>query len=322
MALSTREAQIKRIRDEYTEARGRAHAESENRKYKLYAEIPELRDIDAKLAATAGLVMRAVIGEKKGADAIAAIRAQNGALREKRRRLLEANGYPGDYTDVKYACEECKDTGFVGIDMCLCFKRKLAVAMLESSGLGQLYRTQTFDSFSLDYYSGKAREDMERTVNKLKDFARSFTTRSDTSWLLCGGTGLGKTHLSTAVAVEVIERGYEVCYESMQTVVDDFADCQFRGEGRESVRKYYDCDLLVLDDVGTELVNQFTVSCLYNIINHRVNNRRPIIISTNLSGEEIRRKYDDRVTSRLFGYFNILRFDGVDVRRQKLGGKK
>ncbi len=322
MASSTREAQIKRIRDEYTEARGRAHAESENRKYKLYSEIPELREIDAKLSATAGLVMRAVIGEKKGADAIAAIRAENGALREKRRALLMANGYPGDYTDVKYECSECKDTGFVGIDMCLCFKRKLAVAMLESSGLGRLYETQSFNTFSLDYYSGKARESMERTVNLLKNFACNFTKSSDTSWLLYGGTGLGKTHLSTAVALEVISRGYEVCYESMQTVVDAFADCQFRGEGRDSVKKYYDCDLLILDDVGTELVNQFTVSCLYNIINHRVNNRRPMIISTNLTGEEIRQKYDDRVTSRLFGYFSIMRFEGVDVRRQKLGGKK
>lgn len=322
MASSTREGLIKRIRDEYTTERGIARAESESKKYALYGEIPELREIDLRLASAAGLIMRAAISGGEVEDKITAIKHENESLREKRRALLRENGYPEDHTDIKYKCGKCKDTGFVGIEMCHCFKTKLSRAMLEASGLGRLYEEQNFNTFNFDYYTGRDRETVENNVAELKKFATEFSADTTESWLLVGGTGLGKTHLSTAVAAEVINRGFEVCYEPMQTVVDNFADCQFRGEGRDTVRKYNDCDLLILDDLGTELVNQFTVSCLYNIINYRINNRKPVIISTNLTSEEIRGKYEDRITSRLFGYFRIAVFAGRDVRRQKLGGKR
>ena len=322
MASSTREGLVKRIRDEYTEERGVARSESERKKYMLYAEIPQLREVDAQLAATAGLIMRAAVGGGDVEDKISAIRHENESLREKRRAILRENGYPEDYTDVKYICEKCKDTGFVGIEMCSCFKTKLSKAMLDASGLGRLCEEQNFDTFSLDYYTGADRAYLEKMVADLKKYAAEFSHETADSWIFVGNTGLGKTHLSTAIAAEVIKRGYEVCYEPMQTVVDNFADCQFRGEGRDSVRKYNDCDLLIIDDLGTELVNQFTVSCLYNILNYRINNKKPVIISTNLSGEEIRNKYDDRITSRIFGYFHAIKFEGKDIRRQKLGGKK
>lgn len=322
MASTTREGLVKRIRDEYTTERGAARAESERKKYELYAEIPELREIDADLAMTAGLIMRAAAAGGDVEEKVAAIKSENKSLRERRKAVLRENGYPENYTDVKYVCEKCKDTGFVGIEMCSCFKIRLSQAMLESSGLGRLYREQNFDTFSLDYYTGAERAQIEHKVAELKKYATTFSSETEDSWIFVGGTGLGKTHLSTAVAAEVIKRGYDVCYEPMQTVVDNFADCQFRGEGRDSVRKYNDCDLLILDDLGAEMVNQFTVSCLYNILNYRINNRKPVIISTNLTGEELRNKYDDRITSRIFGYFHAIRFEGKDIRRQKLGGKK
>ena len=135
--------------------------------------------------------------------------------------------------------------------------------------------------------------------------------------MLVGGTGLGKTHLSTSVAKTVIERGYDVLYVCAIDMFADFEQKQF-GNGEDNTRRYFDCDLLIIDDLGTELTNQFTVSCLYNVINSRINSAKSTFINTNLSKKEIETKYAERITSRLFGEYYPLVFTGVDVRKQKM----
>ena len=318
MASASREKIIRELREEYMNRRGEAFEDSQRRKLALYDSISEMREIDALLAMTATNIMSAVSSGEDIEAKILKLRDDNKELRSKRADLLVRSGYPADYTDIKYECEKCSDTGYIGIEMCPCMKTKLAYAMLEESGLGALSKSQSFENFDLSYYSAAEIDRMKSNFDQLKDYAETFSADTTKSWLLYGNTGLGKTHLSTAVAKKVIDRGYEVCYQPMQAMVDDFADCQFRGEGRDSLQKYYEADLLIIDDLGVELVNQFTVSSLYNIINYRMNNGKPMIISTNLTQEEIREKYMDRVTSRLFGMFHVLLFKGTDIRRQKL----
>ncbi|MBQ2766264.1 MAG: ATP-binding protein, partial [Clostridia bacterium] len=151
----------------------------------------------------------------------------------------------------------------------------------------------------------------------------SFDGVNGENVFFCGTTGLGKTHLSTAIAKTLIERGFDVVYDTAQNILSDFEYERFGrsyGDDSESrTDKYFDCDLLIIDDLGTEMTNQFTVSCLYNIINTRINHSKSMLISTNLTQNEIRERYSDRITSRLFGDFMVMRFVGKDIRLQKLG---
>ena len=238
---------------------------------------------------------------------------------EERGALLKSAGYPEDYTDVHYDCERCGDTGYIDGKMCDCMKRELVMAGYQSSGLGRLIATQSFENFSLEYYKtgGANYKNMELYFTSLRSFAQGFTADTYKNFLLVGGTGLGKTHLSTSVAKAVIERGFDVLYVSAIDMFADFEQKQF-GNGEDNTRRYFDCDLLIIDDLGTELTNQFTVSCLYNVINSRINSARSTFINTNLSKKEIETKYAERITSRLFGEYYPLVFTGVDIRKQKI----
>ncbi len=315
-----RENYIK-IKEAFERKRAKHRAEAEERLHALHASYPELRQIDAALADVGRRVFDEIRRGPKDIDArIQTIRRENRELQEIRARYLVDHGYPADYTDVKYDCPVCEDTGTVGTRMCTCMKKAMAYAGYESSGIGALIHTQSFETFSLDYYKNdpKALECAENALKICRDFAAHFSR--DTNLLLRGDTGLGKTHLSTSVARSLIDQGYDVIYETAQNVFGDFEMVRFgRISGADDpTAKYFDCDLLILDDLGTELSNQFTVSVLYNLINTRLNHRRPTILSTNLNWTELRQRYADRITSRLFGEFTPLELKGRDIRSQKL----
>lgn len=309
-----------RIKAEYLEKYQKARRSADLRAEEVYIKIPRVREIDSALSRTALEIMSAVSNGKESAEAaLARVRARNAALMEERGRLLASAGYPEDYTEVRYDCERCGDSGYVDGKMCDCMKRELVMAGYESSGLGRLIKTQSFDNFSLDYYKGGGAnyENMKLYYSSLQAFANGFSEDTYKNFLLVGGTGLGKTHLSTAVAKTVIEKGYDVLYVSAIDMFADFEQKQF-GNGEDNTRRYFECDLLIIDDLGTELTNQFTVSCLYNVINSRINTARSTFINTNLSKKEIETKYAERITSRLFGEYYPLVFTGTDVRRQKV----
>ena len=158
----------------------------------------------------------------------------------------------------------------------------------------------------------------------MKSYAEDFTANSGRNLALFGETGLGKTHLSSALACRIIERGFDVVYSTAVGMVTDFENKRFGYGGADhvDVDKYLNCELLVIDDLGSELINQFTVSCLYNVINTRINKQLSTVISTNLSRNDFRQKYWDRITSRIFGEYNIMLFTGTDVRAQKLKNPK
>ncbi len=293
----------------------------------IHGKIPEIAQIDAELANTGMLIMEEIAHGKDGLDErLQNIKLDNDELMEERKRLLVRAGYPADYTDVHYDCKKCGDSGYVGTAMCSCMKFALAMTSLESSGLGKLFESQNFDTFNLKYYVGDSRvyERMASNLEICTEYAEGFDSSTRENLLLCGKTGLGKTHMSTAIAGTVIERGYEVVYESAQNVFDDFTVERFGRKiaGRSGdTSRYFDADLLVVDDLGVETSNSFTMSCLYSLINSRVVAGRPMIINTNLTSDEIKSRYGDRIFSRLFGEFTALLFMGTDVRMQRLTGQ-
>lgn len=305
------------------ERKMRAEAEAERHLAEMYEKIPELKQIDTELAKTERKIVDAIRLGPGGVKArMAALEAENVMLLSKRAKLIEESGYPKGYDEPKYFCSECGDTGYVDGKMCVCKKRELVMAGYESSGVGALMDTQTFDTFSFEYYTGESLLQMRHNYNTVKRYAENFRGKSDGNILFAGNTGLGKTHLSTSVAVEVIKRGFDVKYETAQNLFADFENKQFRnsysGDDEDPTERYFECDLLIIDDLGTEMTTQFTVACLYNLINTRINRGRSMIINTNLNSADLRRRYSDRITSRLFGEFAVLLFEGNDIRMTKL----
>ena len=315
---------LARVREEYSEKYRRAQDESDIRRRELWAKIDGLQGIDRELSMTGMRIMNAAMSSSKDdvRAKIDAIKKNNERLLGERAALLRAYGYPEDYTDPHYECAKCSDSGYTENGMCECMKRALVLAGYESSGLGELLKTQSFDNFSLDYYkqSAKTLEEMQRSFEKIKGFADRFERGTYINLMLFGGTGLGKTHLSTAVAKAVIDKGFDVLYVTATGMISDFEQKKFGGAERDLVdtARYYSADLLIIDDLGTEMTNQFSVSCVYEIINARINSRKSTIISTNLGTDDFVKKYWDRTTSRIFGEYQLIKFCGTDVRRQKI----
>lgn len=312
----------KRIYDEYTTKFLTARERADARRSELHREIPEVAAIDRELSAVGLEIFSAALSGGDYHSRLSEIKSKNSDLQKRRAELLSQNGYPEDYSDVKYECEKCSDSGFVDNKMCSCMKRALVLAGYENSGISELLSEQNFNTFSLDYYKKNARylEIMKHNLEFLKDYANSFEEGA-ANVLLMGGTGLGKTHLSSAVAKCVIEKGYDVFYTGAVDLFSQFEHQRFRSYGQDdgdATRRYFECDLLIIDDLGTELINQFSVSTLYNLINSRISRKKPVIISTNLNKDDILQKYTDRITSRIFGEYIVLPFVGEDVRKQKL----
>lgn len=295
--------------------RNRAISDADAKNLEVAALSEDIRIIDKELRGTGLLLFKTACA---GGD-ITPIRERNQMLCEQRCLALKKLGLPEDYTDVKYICKECSDTGFIGEKMCSCFREILVTENIKSSGIGRLIEKQSFENFDLERYRYDA-EIYQRIKNNFEDakkFAESFP-RVPSTLLFIGKTGTGKTHLTTAIAKTLIERGFEVLYDSSQNIVSAFESDKFKsgyGPYEPKGDKYLECELLIVDDLGTEFVNQFTLSCLYNLINTRQNKGLATIISTNLSASELREKYEDRIYSRIMGCDSkILLFLGKDFR--------
>lgn len=275
---------------------------------------PEIARIDEELAGTGMLLFKTACA---GGD-IAPLKERNQKLVARRKDLIVEMGYPRDFTEVHYTCTECSDTGFInGTKLCRCFREALIRATVASSGIGHLIDKQNFDNFDLNWYGSDPalKEKMAAVVAAAKNYVKNFAKRR-ANLLLMGTTGTGKTHISTAIAAEIIKKGYDVIYDSAQNIINDFEFDKFKsGYGREESRsdKYLECDLLIIDDLGTEFTSQFALSCLYNLLNTRQNKGLATIVSTNLTSEELSGKYEGRITSRLMSG-RILAFDGRDHR--------
>lgn len=311
---------VEAVFNEFDKKRKNNEHQKQLRLLEAYAKAPELKKLDYELSSTGLQILGASLQGKDGLEErIAIIKEKNKELQEKRASILAGVNLSEDYTDMKYECDKCKDQGYINEKMCSCLRNALITKQLEASGVGQLISGQSFENFSLEMYPENVREGMSCLFDDLKGYANCFDKNS-ANLLFIGGTGLGKTHLSTAIAKTVIEKGYYVIYETATNIFSDFESDRFRDRynGEEPVStKYLECDLLIIDDLGTEVITNFTVSCLYNLINTRLNKKLPIILSTNLNSQEIRKLYNDRITSRLFGDFEIKVFSGTDIRKIK-----
>ncbi len=313
------------VRRQMEARRQSAMEAADARQIELYAALPEVEAIDRELSRTGLMIMEEIAKGKLGlAERLDNIRLDNLDLQAQREACLIRAGYPADYDQPKFVCPACKDTGYIGQKMCSCLKAALSEEGMKRAGLAHLFETQRFDTFVLDYYRNDPR--IYRTMQNYLEICRRYAQRFDkdtkASLLLCGGTGLGKTHLSTAIAGEVVKKGFDVLYESAPNLLSAFEAERFGRSLTASVAdtsRYLNCDLLVIDDLGAELSNQFTVGVLYNLLNTRIVACRPTVISTNLTPEEIRTRYTDRIASRLFGEYTVMRFEGRDIRLQKIG---
>ncbi len=318
----SRSDNIRAAKQRISENRANAIGIYERHIAEVSARIPEFREIDRQLSGI-GLKVLSASASPNAERSIEAVHAEYDALADRKRQLLAEYGYPSDYCDIKYHCPKCSDTGYVDVNICECLRKELIVASLEASGLYSLVETQSFQTFSLDYYEKDDKIIMKQNALRLWSFANNFVSGKSESFLFIGATGLGKTHLSSAVARVLIERGEYVVYESAITLFADFEAKRFgtnsyNSETGDDVERYTDCDLLIIDDLGCEVTNSFTLSCLYNIINTRLMRHGSTIINTNLSQAELRKRYSDRIISRILGEYIPLNFRGLDVREQKI----
>jgi len=304
-----------KVKNDLEARRTAAIAAAEERNEEVRRKSPEIRKIDEELSATGMLIFKTACS---GGD-ITPIRRRNEELTKRRSELLLELGLPKDYTDVHYSCSKCSDSGYLKNGMCSCLREDLIRATIASSGIGHLIEKQSFENFRLDYYKDTPEiyERMKNNLERAKEYVKKFPERKN-QLLLIGKTGTGKTHITTAIAREVISLGYDVIYDSMQNIISDFEDDKFRSgrvEREPKSEKYLECDLLIIDDLGTEFTTAFTIPCLYNLLNTRQNSGKATIISSNYSPEELRSKYDDRIYSRLVGRgSDILVFEGKDRR--------
>ena len=293
----------------------------------VYTKCPRIGEIDRELSHTMAKIIAS--GLRRGADprpAIEALREENLNLQQEKRLLLTQLGLPADYLEEKPACPRCNDTGFLGSAVCACLRSYYVREQnKELSGLLDL-GSQSFETFDFDYYSPlpdselgiSPRANMERVYDVCQDYAHEFSPKSG-NLLLSGGTGLGKTFLSASIARVVSAGGHSVVYDTAGHIFSQFEAAKFRRDdgGSEDADRCMKCDLLILDDLGTEMTTAFVQSALYQIVNGRLMEKRATIISTNLAPEEIGSRYGRSVLSRLEGDYEILPFFGEDIRRLK-----
>lgn len=301
----------KKVKDEIENRRMAAVATAELHNEEVRERSAEIREIDDELTRTGLAIFRTACA---GGD-LAPIKARNQALCEKRRALLISLGYSADYTEPQYTCKKCSDTGYVDTKMCDCLRDALIRENFRTSGMGGLLDRQSFDNFDIERYQ-KDGEDVYRRMKAnfaaAKAFVGNFREKKGNLFLV-GTTGAGKTHLTTAIARSVLDLGFDVIYETSQNIMSAFEQDRFHSgyqQTESKAEKYMECTLLILDDLGTEFTNAFTVSCLYNLLNERQNKGLSTVISTNVSPAQLREKYEDRIYSRLIGAdYQILSFD-------------
>ena len=300
----------------------------------LYRREPKLRELDRAIRATmTDLTELAVSGRAVTADGpeIRAIRERNLDLQMQRAELLHQLGYEADALDDKPACPLCGDTGWMGNEMCSCMKKLCAEEQMKAlTALLNLTDEQSFAKLRLDVYSSlpwkgeqlSPREQMKRVVKLCEKFAAEFPHGSIKNLLLSGSTGLGKTFLSGCIAREVSSRGYSVVYDTAINLFAAFETRRFTrdaAEGRQAkdeTHRYLSCDLLILDDLGSELTSPLAQATLYEVVNSRLQAGKSTIISTNLSMEQIAQRYTAQIASRIGGLYEELTFFGQDIRLQ------
>lgn len=319
--MITKEVTYKKAFQNKTQRTKAKNSEYEQKLNVAYSIEPRLKEIDSSLSQIGStLAITALSGDMEKLDLL---KKQSLALGKEKEKLLKKSGVK----PMEFECEICSDTGFVSGKICECIKKEAAYIAMNDLSAEMPLGNCRFENFDLKYYPEKNEngENPKRRITAIfklcKEYALTFNPKTSKNLLFMGSSGLGKTHLTLAIVREVIEKGYLPIYGSAENLFSLIEAEKFSGEGKGTYEAMLNCDLLVIDDLGAEMVTSFTKSVLYNLVNTRILNRRPTVINTNLSMKEIEDKYTARIASRFLGEYETNRFLGVDIRQQKLLNK-
>lgn len=310
---------------EYAGIRDRHRHELDQRRMRAYARIPELQELEQQTPSLAMDLLRkrllaAPMQEGGSDDGHLSFRETAAQITRRRTQLLTQNGFPPDYLEMTWDCPDCHDTGYVGHEKCHCLRRRETAVLYDQSNLEMLAADADFHSLSESFYTGEDLERFRHARRTCENFVDEFD-RVFRNLYLYGTVGTGKTMLSVCAARALIEKGKSVLYFSAASLFDRLADCTFGSGTRDALRDFtgdlYNCDLLIIDDLGTEFTNAFVASQLFSCISERELNRHPTIISTNLSLKEMQARYSDRVFSRITSTYEICKLTGRDIRLQR-----
>ena len=302
------------------QARRQNELDCERRISAIYEKLPRLAEIDRELRKTSAKVYAAAFRESESPEqAMQKLKEENLSLQRERDWILESENIDPEDLEREPVCRLCGGSGWRGAVMCECLQELCRKkVLLQSFGAGK----ESFEKFRLDVYPDRLdpklgispRALMKRVYESAVSYARTFSTASE-SLLFMGATGLGKTLLSGCIARAVADRGYAVCYVSAGKLFSDFETEKFRlKEDGALTGEYLQTDLLIIDDLGTEMTTQFTVSALYQVVNGRLLSGKPTIVSTNLPDTELEARYSAQIASRLLGAYTLYQFCGTDVR--------
>ena len=318
------------IMREYSKTQSQNRRILEERTQEIYKKIPRIHEIDEEVATLSAKKARALLsGESSGLEDL---KAAISLLSQERNALLVCNSYPEDYLELPYKCPVCQDTGYVGSQKCTCFKKAEIELLYTQSNLKEILKKENFDHFSFDFYSDTITNDStglteRETARRAYKMAKEFVADFDNSFqnlFFYGDTGVGKTFLSHCIAHDLLDSAHCVLYFSSFELFDFLAGSAFsRGNDAPDDEPIFDCDLLIIDDLGTELTNSFVSSQLFLCINERIMRKKSTIISTNLKLEDFSATYSERTFSRIASNYQMTKLVGKDIRIQKifLGGK-
>ena len=301
--------------------------EKEARVAEIYQKIPVMKELDNSISTKAVACARRLLDGDQGA--LHELKMEIADLREQKAILLRASGYPADYMETRYLCPDCKDTGYSDGRKCHCFRQAEMKYLYAQSNIEEVVTRENFSTFSFDYFDDTAvnpllgrtvRQYMEQVVATCRGFVEKFDTEHG-NLLFTGPTGVGKTFLTNCIAKELIDKYCSVIYLSANDLFEVFSKNRFEYHTEEEMKGMYqyilECDLLIIDDLGTELNNSFTSSQLFYCINERLNSQKSTIISTNHPMNELRDRYTERVTSRLISKYTVIPLYGDDIRIRK-----
>ncbi|MBR1742560.1 MAG: ATP-binding protein [Lachnospiraceae bacterium] len=331
--MGIKESQYNDIMYEYDKTRMKNKRILEKRLEEIYKEIPELKEIhDTLVKISLAQARLEILSPEEARRQESDYKARQAGLADRKRHLLLENHYDEDYLSPIYTCPDCQDTGYIDGAPCHCLKQAKLMALYENSRLGDILAVENFDTFSEEYYDDSMvhenlsitpRENIRRIREICMDFIKNFDNLYE-NILFYGPTGVGKTFLTHCIAKELLDSGHTVVYlTSLQLFgileKNKFGKEDFYGaeHNREHIEYILDSDLLIIDDLGTELSNSFTLSQLYYFIEERHTRKRSTIISTNLSFADIQNRYSERILSRFAGYYDFKQVVGKDIRIQK-----
>ena len=295
------------------------------RKDEIYRKIPRIREIEESISSfSMAQAEKLFLSEERSSadpNALEDLRRGLASLRQEKELLLKQNGYPADYLEMHYTCPVCRDTGYVGSRKCGCFHREEIRLLYSSSRLEEALAKENFAALSFDVYDEEQKAAMPAIIDACRLFISTFDDKFQ-NLMLYGPVGTGKTFLTNCIAKELLDRGHSVVYFTAFQLFELLSPSHTEeNDLRQRSEAVLDSDLLILDDLGTEMLNTFTVSRLFQVLNERALRRRSTIISTNLSLKDFRDLYSERIFSRITSSYTLLKFTGSDIRiRRKISG--